>query len=345
VGQKVLRKTTKRGNDLSLKFDSCFEGPFEVEYVNENEVTYVLSDVSTGRRVRAHHAQLRRYVQPPAYLADALLRRYRTRCVEDWHTDSGSEVIEPAPGHRDVLEFVEYAESSDSSSTTGNDSVSFGELRDTSTSASRSYRSPMTSLGFMPGSSAPRLVSPGDGRTYAEITQPKKFDDVKEAPDMRGDDGSPEVPSWAVIQGDEEIWDLSEVTAGDGSTRAESLEVDLPRVAVQDLHQSLNLLRASLSPRCDAAKDAVVEQHLLNLQRHMELLEEEVDRIDRLLEETALQETGSPILERGAEVVAASEKPTVRSPVRTRSQGYLRDVPRVQPRTLEYQTRRQHEKL
>ena len=68
VGDLVLKKKNLKGNLSSNKFKPRFDGPFRIKHVHTNGVTYIL-DAQTGRKeLRAHHSQLRRYVQAPDYL-------------------------------------------------------------------------------------------------------------------------------------------------------------------------------------------------------------------------------------------------------------------------------------
>ena len=69
-GQKVLKKIILKGNLVSNKFCDRFQGPFEVVQVNQNGVTYLIRDCATGEIIRAHHGQLRKYLEPPKYLVD-----------------------------------------------------------------------------------------------------------------------------------------------------------------------------------------------------------------------------------------------------------------------------------
>jgi hypothetical protein len=73
VGQLVLRKIVRSGNATIDKFKPRFDGPFKVTEVRSNGVTYIIErDLGDGRLLRkpAHHRQLKRFVDPPAYLAN-----------------------------------------------------------------------------------------------------------------------------------------------------------------------------------------------------------------------------------------------------------------------------------
>ena len=68
VGQEVLKKVILRGNEVLGKFQPRFEGPFTIIHANENGVTYQVEDGASGRILKVHHSQLRRYVRAPEYL-------------------------------------------------------------------------------------------------------------------------------------------------------------------------------------------------------------------------------------------------------------------------------------
>ena len=68
VGQLVLKKTVMTGNDTTNKFKARFQGPFEVAKVNMNGITYQIRDLATDTVIRAHHGQLRSYVEVPGYI-------------------------------------------------------------------------------------------------------------------------------------------------------------------------------------------------------------------------------------------------------------------------------------
>ena len=82
LGQHVLKKAVLVGNATTNKFKERFLGPFEVVKVNLNGVTYQIRDCVTNVITRAHHGQLRIYVEVPVYLKrhpyyQALLRNER----------------------------------------------------------------------------------------------------------------------------------------------------------------------------------------------------------------------------------------------------------------------------
>jgi hypothetical protein len=68
VGQLVLKKINFTGRQNSDKLRARFDGPFKVERVNENGVTYIITSVSTSERLRVHHSQIKLFREPPKYL-------------------------------------------------------------------------------------------------------------------------------------------------------------------------------------------------------------------------------------------------------------------------------------
>ena len=68
VGDLVLRKNQFQGNLTTNKFKPRFGGPYRVERVQNNGVSYVLSVEGQDQVIRAHHTQLKRFIVPPQYL-------------------------------------------------------------------------------------------------------------------------------------------------------------------------------------------------------------------------------------------------------------------------------------
>ena len=64
----MLRKRRLKGNLSSNKMQPRFDGPFKVKVVRGNGVAYVLESACGSRELRAHHSQLRRYIETPEYL-------------------------------------------------------------------------------------------------------------------------------------------------------------------------------------------------------------------------------------------------------------------------------------
>jgi len=71
IGQKVLRKVVYQGRQLADKLRDRFEGPFVVRVINPNKVTYIVEWCDgSNKEIRAHHSQLKKYHEPPRYLAN-----------------------------------------------------------------------------------------------------------------------------------------------------------------------------------------------------------------------------------------------------------------------------------
>ena len=70
VGQLVLKKVPHKGNLAIQKFQAKYMGPFTVAKVHNNLVTYdLISELAPLVTVKAHHSQLREFKQPPKYLS------------------------------------------------------------------------------------------------------------------------------------------------------------------------------------------------------------------------------------------------------------------------------------
>jgi hypothetical protein len=69
-GQKVLKKVVFMGRNVEDKLADRYQGPYKVIRRHSNNVSYVIKHTGTGREIRAHHTQLRRYFDPPTYLTE-----------------------------------------------------------------------------------------------------------------------------------------------------------------------------------------------------------------------------------------------------------------------------------
>ena len=67
VGDRVLRKRILQGNSVNLKFQPRYSGPYTVNKVRENGLTYEISDGLSN--LRTHHKQLHRWVELPHYVS------------------------------------------------------------------------------------------------------------------------------------------------------------------------------------------------------------------------------------------------------------------------------------
>ena len=68
VGTLVLRKIKLLGNLTVNKLVPRFDGPYRVDRVNPNQVTYEITHIDTNVSVKAHHIQLKPWCEPPSYL-------------------------------------------------------------------------------------------------------------------------------------------------------------------------------------------------------------------------------------------------------------------------------------
>ncbi|KAF0297925.1 Retrovirus-related Pol polyprotein from transposon 17.6 [Amphibalanus amphitrite] len=83
VGEQVKKAIERPGNLLASKLGPRYAGPLTVTRVNDNGVTYEVSD-QRGHSQRAHHAQLRPWKNPPAYIQRA---SPRVRRLFHWTND------------------------------------------------------------------------------------------------------------------------------------------------------------------------------------------------------------------------------------------------------------------
>ena len=96
VGDLVKKAIERPGNLLASKLGPRYIGPLTVTRVNDNGVTYVVTDRG-GQDHRAHHVQLRRWKSAPAYLRRT---SQRARSLFDWMEDEAElhgEVQRSAP--------------------------------------------------------------------------------------------------------------------------------------------------------------------------------------------------------------------------------------------------------
>ena len=68
-GDFVLKKVNPKGHCTINKITPRFTGPWRIASVNPNKVTYLLEN-ERGDRSRAHHTQLRPFVEQPSYLRE-----------------------------------------------------------------------------------------------------------------------------------------------------------------------------------------------------------------------------------------------------------------------------------
>ena len=73
VGQTVTRKMPNSGHTTDNKFKPRYEGPYKVEKVNRNGLTYEIE--KEGKVIKVHHTQLMGWTVPPPYLEEWLIEK------------------------------------------------------------------------------------------------------------------------------------------------------------------------------------------------------------------------------------------------------------------------------
>ena len=73
-GQSVLWRNYFKGRQNVNKFKHKYSGPYTIEEVHGNKVTYIIKDPDNGRLAKAHHSQLKPWRNPPKYIIDHLCR-------------------------------------------------------------------------------------------------------------------------------------------------------------------------------------------------------------------------------------------------------------------------------
>jgi hypothetical protein len=72
LGQLVLRKKVSNDKSAVRKLKAKYSGPYRVQKVNENGVTYQIGELEIENAAvqRVHHRHLKPWIQPPRYLRD-----------------------------------------------------------------------------------------------------------------------------------------------------------------------------------------------------------------------------------------------------------------------------------
>ena len=68
IGELVLKRTLNHGHSNVDKFSPCYDGPYRVVLANDNGVTYQIASIDNNRIIKAHHTQLKKFFEIPAYL-------------------------------------------------------------------------------------------------------------------------------------------------------------------------------------------------------------------------------------------------------------------------------------
>ena len=148
VGQRVLKKAIIIGNETSSKFKDRFQGPYTVSKVNANGVTYVLNHCVTGVSIKAHHGQLKAYIDPPKYLFDHhMYQQFNGSCEKDESTDDYQPGILSAP--------VDYSDDSENTGPLDVDSSMYDSTE-------------ISSFGGFPEDNCTDFQSEGNGSTELE---------------------------------------------------------------------------------------------------------------------------------------------------------------------------------
>ena len=72
VGSLVLKKTVLLGHLTTNKLMPRFDGPYRIDKVNANKITYDLTNLESGNSVKAHHVQLKLWYEAPSYITKHL---------------------------------------------------------------------------------------------------------------------------------------------------------------------------------------------------------------------------------------------------------------------------------
>jgi hypothetical protein len=121
IGEQVVKIIPLLGHLTSNKIKPRFSGPYTVDVVHANGVTYELSKPQQESQlvIRAHHSQLKGWIVPPDYLANhpvyrnlhkgtcELVTKPRNPIVESsCTTESESEITDPVQGESELTDPV-----------------------------------------------------------------------------------------------------------------------------------------------------------------------------------------------------------------------------------------------
>ncbi len=97
VGNEVLKKIHDVGNLVTNKLKNKFEGPFKIEKVNENGMSYIVIDPRyPDRKYRCHHKHLRLFRKVPKYLKKHPAYREHFNIIElpEYINDCNMKIVE-----------------------------------------------------------------------------------------------------------------------------------------------------------------------------------------------------------------------------------------------------------
>jgi hypothetical protein len=163
LGQKVLRKVVFMGRNVIDKLADRYEGPYKVLKKNSNNVSYIIKHTTTGREIRAHHTQLRRYFEPPAYLTEhpcfPRVVQGEVPVLDDEEVEQeGVPRLEPTPvtyGCSWLPSSEEPCSTTDSDSQDEKDNVNAGETGEEETEETEEEETGEDNLDYVAGDEQP----------------------------------------------------------------------------------------------------------------------------------------------------------------------------------------------
>ena len=339
-GQLVLKKAIRQRRLVRNKLEPQFIGPYSVQKVNQNGITYMVRDCGTGRELKAHHGQLRAFYQPPSYLLEhpyfAEVKRGDSRVAE--------KSSETPPETSKGAEFWVSGSTAEESSITDNDSsVSLDVSRTDYREGAAMEKTPLWDVSRLVRSGIPE-----ESRTVfieRELEQPVL-------------PISTTLSTGEVVDHDSQFWGIDEEPLLEERTEdtrkdpvQEFLEenlVDLVEKSCEALQEDLQMLsgllemsvssfsgfsRDSLDP--DAQEQPLSQRYMEHSEMVVEQLQEAESRLASLRESVAARQKTA----RESKVSEFRGLEEVNLPRRTRSMGPVGELPHVQPRVLEYKRR------
>ena len=307
LGDKVVKKMSTNSRETSVKFLNRFNGPYVIEAVNQNGVTYRIRCVADGIEGRAHHSQLRRYEDPPDYIVRHPY--YQSLLTEDipfvevdveeipfprtsprisagypsyFYDSSDNDLTESETDCASILDEDSTSEDHDTFSSpesSGSSSESASCIRDrilergTVDVVDRSSLLPACSSEIQPGARDEPEYNAVDADALDVASSQSVFD--VSIPTTHA------LPSGFQVDDDTEFWTL------DAGCDAESLCSVVSRVPLSldqsatEVRGAIRGLQRAVRENCEISRANCVlnfQRHIDNLQHHLELLEAEADR-------------------------------------------------------------------
>ena len=150
LGQRVLRKLPVTGRLTSNKLQPLYDGPYKVIQVQPNGVSYVIEGITQARSgvvIRAHHTQLKSFIDAPNYLRDYRSIDYDLPTVA---TESHTQPLIDIPNEYYLSDSSNDTDLSDTESIDGSDITSDVCSDSDSSENSRSICSHRTILDIDP---------------------------------------------------------------------------------------------------------------------------------------------------------------------------------------------------